>query len=171
MCVPFSFWCTFYFPVAIDSVEINSDPDRALYTNETVTVTCSVLLSASVDTAVDVSVVWSGPQGDILSTSERVTVSEVTDAAPYQSTLALSSLTTSDTGLYNCTATADPRDSPFATASNEQSATQCVTVGKFGVCKVLLCEIMLLPGTADTQRSTTSPSPPRLTQLLVRATL
>ncbi len=156
----------FYFPVAIDSVEITSDPDRTLYTDETATLTCSVLLSASVDTAVNVSVVWSGPRGDIMSTHERVT-----ESGPYQSTLTLSSLSTSDSGHYACTATADPCDSPFIAASNEQSATQSVTVGKFSVCKVLLCEIMLLPGTADTQRSTTSTSPPRLTQLLVRATL
>ncbi len=161
----------FYFPVAIDSLEITSDPDRSLYSDETVTLTCSVLLSASVDTAVDVSVVWSGPQGDIMSTPEHITVSEVTESGPYQSTLTLSSLTTSDFGDYNCTATADPCDSPFVTTSNEQSATQSVTVGKFSVCKVLLCDIMLLPGTADTQRSTTSPSSPLLTQLLVRTTL
>ncbi len=147
-------------------MEITLDPDRSLYTNESVTLTCSVLLSASVDTAVNVSVVWSSPQGDILSTHEHVT-----ESGPYQSTLTLSSLTTSDSGDYTCTVTSDPHDSPFVTASSEHLATQSVTVGKFSVCKVLLCEIMLLPGTADTQRSTTSPSPPRLTQLLVRTTL
>ncbi len=117
-----------FLSVAIDSVEITSDPDTTLYTDETVTLTCSVLLSASVDTAVDVSVVWSGPRGDTMSMAERAT-----ESVPYQSNLTLSSLTTSDTGLYNCTATADPRDSPFVTTSNEHLATQSVTVGKFSV--------------------------------------
>ncbi len=129
MCVLFSFSCTFYFPVAIDSVEITSDPDRSLYTDESVTLTCSVLLSASVDTAVNVSIVWSSPQGDTMSTHERVT-----ESGPYQSTLTLSSLTTFDSGDYTCTVTSDPRDSPFVTASNEHIATQSVTVGKFMFC-------------------------------------
>ncbi len=119
-----------FLSVVIDSVEITSDPDTTLYTDETVTLTCSVLLSASVDTAVDVSVVWSGPQGDIMSTPGRVTVSEVTGSGlAYQSTLTLSSLTTSDSGLYTCTATADPRDTPFVTASTSSAAVN-VSVGK-----------------------------------------
>ncbi len=133
-----SFLCTCFFPVAIDSVEITSDLDRSLYTDENVTLTCSVLLSASVDTAVDVSVVWSGPRGDTMSIAERVTESE-----PYQSTLTLSSLTTSDSGDYTCTATADPCDSPFVTAHRGSAAVN-VAVGRFNDCYVSVTEYNIL---------------------------
>ncbi len=123
-----------FLSVAIDSVEITSDPDRSLYTNETVTLTCSVLLSAFVDTAVDVSVVWSGPRGDTMSIAERVT-----ESVPYQSTLTVSSLTTSDSGDHNCTATADSRNSPFVTASSSSTVAN-ISVGKFSSCSVSVTE-------------------------------
>ncbi len=123
------------YPVAIDSVEITSAPDRTLYTDESVTLTCGVTLSPSVNTAVDVSIAWMGTQGEMLSTDGRVTVSGVTGSGPYQSTLTLSSLEETDTGVYTCTASASPDNSTsFVTASDESSTTVQVTVGKYTVC-------------------------------------
>ncbi len=70
----------------------------------------------------------------MLSTDGRVTVSGVTGSGPYQSTLTLSSLEEADAGVYTCTASASPDNSPFVTASNESSTTKQVTVGKYTVC-------------------------------------
>ncbi len=120
-------------------MSITPDQNRTLYEEEVVILTCEIDVSASVDTAVNVSVVWSGPQGDIMSTPGRVTVSEVTGTGPFQSTLTLSSLTTSDSGDYTCTATADPHDSPFVTASTS-SAVASISVGEFSSCSVSVTE-------------------------------
>ncbi len=125
------FFCI--YPVAIDSVEITSAPNRTLYTDESVILTCGVTLSPSVNTAVDVSITWNGKQGEMLSTDGRVTVSGVTGSGPYQPTLTLSSLEEADTGGYTCTASASPVNSTFVTASDESSTTVQVTVGKYTV--------------------------------------
>ncbi len=122
------------YPVAIDSVEITSDPNRHLYTDKSVTLTCGVTLSPSVDTAVDVSITWNGTRGEMLSGDGRGNVSGVTGSGPYQSTLTVSSLEEADTGGYTCTASASPDNSPFVTASDESSTTVQVTVGKYTVC-------------------------------------
>ncbi len=137
------FLCFLLHPVVIDSVEITSAPDRTLYTDESVTLTCGVTLVPSVDTAVDVSITWMGTQGEMLSTDGRVTVSNVTGSGPYQSTLTLSSLEEADTGVYTCTASASPDNSPFVTASNESSTTDNVTVG---MCLTYVCTFEFLGG-------------------------
>ncbi len=117
--------------VAIESVEITSTPDRILYTEESVTLTCEIILSPSVNTAVDVSVTWSGTQGEMLSTDGRVTVSDVTGSNPYKSTLTLSSLVISDTGTYTCTASVGP-SSPQVVASGDVTDAHTLTVGEDG---------------------------------------
>ncbi len=115
-------------------MEITSAPNRTLYTDESVTLTCEVTLSPSVNTTVEVSIAWMDTQGEMLSTDERVTVSGVTGSGPYQSTLTLSSLEETDTGVYTCTASASPGNSPFNITSDESSTTEQVIVGKYTVC-------------------------------------
>ncbi len=112
-------------------MEITSAPDRTLYTEESVTFTCEIIISPSVNTAVDVSVTWSGTQGEMLSTDGRVTVSNMTVSAPYQSTLTLSSLIISDTGSYTCTASVGP-SSPQVVASGDVTYAHTITVGEEG---------------------------------------
>ncbi len=129
--------------MAIASVEFTSARDRPLYTDESVTLTCEVTLSPSVNTAVDVSITWMGTQGEMLFTDERVTVSGVTGSVPYQSTLTLSSLEEADTGVYTCTASASPDNSHFVAASNESSTTDNVTVG---MCLTYVCTFEFLGG-------------------------
>ncbi len=76
------------------------------------------------DSEVAVTASWTGPGGPITDG-----VSDMTDAAPYQSTLTLSSLTPPDAGDYNCTASVD---STFNTGS-EGSATLGIAIGKYVV--------------------------------------
>ncbi len=115
-------------------MEITSVPNRTLYTEESVTLTCEIITSQSVNTAVNVSVTWSGTQGEMLSTGGRVTVSDVTGSSPYHSSLILIALEEADTGMYTCTASAGPDNSAFITASDGSSSTVQVTVGKHSVC-------------------------------------
>ncbi len=113
-------------PVAIDSVEITSVPDRTLYNGEDVTLTCDITLDPAVDTGVAVTVSWTGPGGSITAG-----VSDIRGSGPYQSTLTLSSLTTSDSGDYTCTATVDPEPlSTFQLPSEVATDVHVATVGK-----------------------------------------
>ena len=63
--------------------------------------TCSITLARAVPTDVTVEVVWTGPNGSSLSDG---TTPAGTDTS-YSSTLSLSSVSVSDAGTYNCTAT------------------------------------------------------------------
>ena len=119
-------------PVSISSVMVAQAPDRTLYTEDDLTLTCTIELNEAVDTGVDVTVVWTGPPGTTeLSTGGRITVSDVTGSRPtYQSTVNITSLEISDTSFYTCNATASPDGTPFSTASEATSNTTDVAVGK-----------------------------------------
>ncbi len=81
------------------------------------------------DSVVAVTASWAGPGGGLLSNGGRVTVSGVTGSGPYQSTLTLSSLVTSDTGDYTCTASVGT-STPQVVASGDGTDTHTIAVGK-----------------------------------------
>ena len=102
-------------------------PDRTLYTEEDLTLTCTIELDETVDTGVDVTVEWTGPNGTLSGT-----VPSAISNTTYQSIINITStsLEMSDTGPYTCTATASPDGTPFVTASEPTSNTTEVAVGK-----------------------------------------
>ncbi len=105
---------------------VSADQDRTLYTDEDVSLTCDITLDPAVGSEVAVTASWTGPGGPITDD-----VSDMTDAAPYQSTLTLSSLTTSDSGLYTCTASVDPDvPTPLVVGSGVGTDSHTITVGK-----------------------------------------
>ena len=63
--------------------------------------TCSITLARAVPTDVTVEVMWTGPDGSSLSDGTTPTGTNIS----YSSTLSLSSVSVSDAGTYNCTAT------------------------------------------------------------------
>ena len=63
--------------------------------------TCSIILEQAVPTDVTVEVVWTGPNGSSLSGGTTPTGNGIS----YSSTRSVSSVTVSDAGTYNCTAT------------------------------------------------------------------
>ncbi len=112
-------------PVAPASMAVTADPDRILYTGEVVTLTCDITLDPAVYTEVAVTASWTGPGGPITAG-----VVDMTDAAPYQSTLTLSSLMTSDAGDYTCTASVDPEPAAtFLSAIENATGIQTITIG------------------------------------------
>ena len=100
-------------------------PDRTLYTEDDLTLTCTIQLDEAVDTGVVVTALWLGPGGMMSDT-----VPSVASSTTYQSIVNITSLEMSDTGNYTCNATASPDGTPFVTASEPTSNTTEVTVGK-----------------------------------------
>ena len=86
------------------------------------------------DSDVTVTASWSGPGGAITTG-----VTDMTDTAPYHSTLTLSSLVTSDSGTYTCIASVDPVDLTYITESEDGSDTHIIAVGRCTT--IILCTI------------------------------
>ena len=112
-------------PVSISSVMIAQAPVRTLYTEDDLTLTCTIELDEAVDTGVVVTVEWTGPNGMLFGT-----VPSVASSTTYQSVVDITSLEMSDSGSYTCNAHASPNGTPFVTASEATSNTTEVTVGK-----------------------------------------
>ena len=112
---------------------VTQAPDRTLYTEDDLTLTCTIQLNEAVDTGVDVTAVWLGPpdRTTMLSTGGRITVSDVTGSRPnYQSTVNITSLEMSDSGAYTCTVTASGNGTTFVTES--QAGSHKTTVQSIG---------------------------------------
>ena len=101
-------------------------PVRTLYTEDDLTLTCTIELNEAVDTEVVVTVVWIGPNGALSGTAPSAG-SSIT----YQSIFTVTSLEMSDSGAYTCAATATGNGTTFVTESQGGSATTTVQfVGK-----------------------------------------
>ncbi len=126
-------------------MEITASPDRTLYNNESVILTCELTLSPSVDTAVEVSITWTGPHGEVLSTDGRVTVSDVTGSGPYKSILSLYTLGNSDTGSYTNIVTVDPDPSTPHVYSGEVTDAHSIAIGKNGYHSYTINYVLYMP--------------------------
>ncbi len=114
-------------PVPLPSVAVTADTDQTLYADENVTLTCDITLDPAVDSEVAVTASWTGPGGPITDGVSDMTGSGLA----YQSTLTFSSLTTSDSGLYTCTASVDPAVStPLVVGSGDGTGSHTIIVGK-----------------------------------------
>ena len=111
--------------VSISSVTVAQAPFRTFYTEDDLTLTCTIELGEAVDTGVDVTGEWTGPNGMLSGT-----VPSVASSTTYQSIVNIISLEMSDSGVYTCTATASPVGTLFVIASEAMSNTTEVTVGK-----------------------------------------
>ena len=86
------------------AVTVTASPDDPfIVVGHPLNLTCSVELSEAVDIAVTVNTVWSGPSGTQFTTTTSV-ATRLT-ATTYTSTATHSSVGTSDSGEYICTAT------------------------------------------------------------------
>ena len=116
-------------PVPSPSVILSRDPESGILRHgDNLTLTCTIQLDGAIDTGVDVTVLWTGPPGSISPDSPTMDSDTV-----YESTVAFSSLVTSDSGDYTCTATVSPDpSSEFITESGEGTDTLNIIVGKAG---------------------------------------
>lgn len=128
-------------PVPI-SVTVNATPSGDVLADSPVNLTCIIELSESVDVAVTVNTIWTGPPGRefISATSTATSVSQTT----YTSTAAVR---TGDSGeyMYTCTAIVSSTSS-FIIASRDVSEAVIVTVSAGMYYSVLiLVAIMFYP--------------------------
>ena len=109
------------------AVTVTASPDDPfIVEGHPLNLTCSIELSEAVNIAVTVNTVWSGPPGTQFTTTTSVATRMT--ATTYTSTATISSVETSDSGEYICTATVSST-SPFLTNSEGVSGMYSVTVG------------------------------------------
>ncbi len=166
VCVLVCYHC-FSSTVATPTVEVTRVPENMTLADEALNLTCTVSLDASVNTNVTVSAVWTRGM-DLASPVTMVT------SGVYESVLDFGQLEMSDSGAYTCTASAtpDPIDATYITASGTGEATIEITVGKCTVGCIEPLDLYPTPSCfTPLQNNTTSPSLPLLAQLLARTTL
>ena len=107
------------------AVTVTAAPDDPSFVVEghPLNLTCSIELSEAVN--IIVNTVWSGPSGTQFTTTTSVATRMT--ATTYTSTATISSVETSDSGEYTCTATVSST-SPFLTDSSKVFGVRRVTV-------------------------------------------
>ncbi len=91
---------------------------------------------AAVDTGFSVSTTWHGPSGVLSSGSGIIVSSPVLEDGKYKSLARITSLQSSDTGTYTCTAIVSPDPpSTYVIASVGSSDQSNIDVGKFEMIK------------------------------------
>ena len=110
------------------SVRVTSDQTNPLAVrpigSATVTLTCTVELSPSVDVPVTVNTVWTGPD----NLNRNIMAQQEGSTTTYTSTVMVSSFGRDQSGEYTCTATVSSA-SQFITDSSSLSDTSRITVG------------------------------------------
>ena len=104
-----------------------------IYTTSLLNLTCDVNVDKAVNTPVEISSMWTGPEG-VFSGDDSTAVAVTTFDTEKQKTLVatLDSLESSDSGSYVCEASISPvSTSAYIVASNESSSqTLTIVIGK-----------------------------------------
>ena len=110
-----------------------------LYKGSSVNLTCTATLNTTVvDTAVTVSSVWTGPSGEQLTNTSRVTIIDMFQSSPYQSVIVFDPVDDQDSGQYHCNFTIASNNTAVLPVMN--SATLIIT----GEMKNLIIMIIML---------------------------
>ena len=124
------------------AVTVTASPDDPfIVEGHPLNLTCSVELSEAVDIAVTVNTVWSGPSGTQFTTTTSVATRMT--ATTYTSTATLSSVGTSDSGEYICTATVSST-SPFFSDSDKVFGVRTITVKGEGEANIIVFDPMVI---------------------------
>ena len=88
---------------APNSISIATDPVSPIHPmGSTVTLTCTVVFSLTVDLPVTVNIVWTGPDEYMTTNTAQPVIGSTTT---YTSTAMVNSIGRAESGIYNCTAT------------------------------------------------------------------
>ena len=109
--------CVFYYAVPTPDVAL-SIPSGPLYEGTSQTLTCTITLLSSVDTDVNISVLW---QPDLYNEIRVSMMSYSGQRSPFTFTLTFNPLVMSDGGPYSCRATAT-LSSPYITSSSHKAS-------------------------------------------------
>ena len=113
-----------FLSVPDPSVSVTHNGGITLYVGIVLTLTCEITVTgipADMLGNIDVSATWTGPSGNELSNTGRITVTpaELDSGTTYISTVEFDTITTSNNGTYICQANIDPSVSlTFIDASN-----------------------------------------------------
>ena len=116
----------YIFIVPTPTVSITSNPTGIITVGSSVTLTCTVESSPSVDVPVTVNTVWTGPD----NFNRNIMAQRMGSTTTYASTVMVSSFGRDQSGDYTCTATVSSA-SPYITGSMSSSSTARVTVGMY----------------------------------------
>ena len=124
-----------HFAVPASSISVTTNKLHPLYAGSSLTLFCQIILSQAVDVPVLVNITWSRSGDQIpIHGDTRVTESFVPpmgNLLEYGSTLELGYLIAKDTGLYQCSVSAEPMTNmPFAEASLSTNTTYINVTGK-----------------------------------------
>ena len=116
---------------AVRDVSITSVPEnRTVFLTDALSLTCTTELDPAVDGGVTVESTWTGPGGAVLSSDGRVSISGGNDStSPYESTLSITSVESSDVGDYNCSVSVSP-SSVYVSGETSGSDQTSVVIGQ-----------------------------------------
>ena len=80
------------------------------------------------NTAVTVSSVWTGPSGEQLTNSSRITVMDMLHSSPYTSVVVFDQVDDTDSGDYQCNITVSQADNNTMVLSSMSSATSHLNI-------------------------------------------
>ena len=107
-------------------IAVTSNPTGIITVGSSVTLTCTVELSPSVDVPVTVNIVWTGPAGFMTTNTAQPVMGSTTT---YISTAIVNSLGRDQSGDYTCTATVSSMSSNVMATSSIR-----VIIGKHKKC-------------------------------------
>ena len=100
-------------PVPDPSVNVTHNGGTTLYAGIVLTLTCEITVTgipADMLSNIDVSATWTGPSGNELSNTSRITVTpaELDSGTTYISTVVIDTVITDNNGMYTCQANIKP---------------------------------------------------------------
>jgi len=119
--------CTYLFTVSQPNITISHNRSGILYAGTSLTLSCSIQLSSSVDTNVNISHKWTGPRSQEVTNTACITVSDLNSMNV--TTVVFSPLNITDTGNYNCAALIIPDpESDYINMSMLEMDEESITV-------------------------------------------
>ena len=121
------------------TIGVDHDHSGILYAGTTFSLYCDISPGPSVDTAVTIRALWSGPNGDISMSGDRYVISNAMNTVPgsvsnqmHRGMLMFIPLSTSDSGMYTCRVVVEATQ--FTTESDPGLGSVAITVqGKLNV--------------------------------------
>ena len=119
------------------SASVSHDGGTTLYAGIVLTLTCEITVTGiPADMFSDVSATWTGPSGNELSHTGRITVTpavlDFQNGTTYFSTVEFDTLRTNHNGMYTCWANINPSESlTFIDASNSSDVITLVIQSEY----------------------------------------
>ena len=133
-------YCVFFAIVPTPVAAVTSNPTGIITVGSSVTLTCTVELSASVDVPVTVNTVWTGPD----NFNRNIMAQQMGSTTTYTSTAMVSSFGRDQSGDYTCTATVSSTAQFIITSISESSSVKITSCKLIKHCDTIFyCSLFL----------------------------